>query len=65
MQVFQFIEAVEQRCSIKKVFLEILENSQENTCARASFFNKVEGLWRLLFKNVFQSATSFVRFMSD
>ena len=28
----------------KKVFLEILENSQENTCARASFFNKVEGL---------------------
>ena len=49
----------------KKVFLEILENSQENTCARASFFNKVEGLWRLLFKNVFQSATSFARFMSD
>ena len=27
------IEAVDQRCSLKKVFLEILQNSQENTCA--------------------------------
>ena len=25
-------EAVAQRCSVKKVFLEISENSQENTC---------------------------------
>ena len=24
-------------CSVKKVFLEILQNSQENTCARVSF----------------------------
>ena len=30
-----------QRCSIKKVFFLILQNSQENTCARVSFFNKV------------------------
>ena len=37
------IEAVFQRCSIKKVFLEILQNSQEFTCA-SLFFNKVEGL---------------------
>ena len=29
-------------CSIKKVFLEISQNSQENTCARVSFLNKVE-----------------------
>ena len=28
------IEAVVQRCSVEKVFLEILQNSQENTCAR-------------------------------
>ena len=28
----------------KKVFLEILQNSQKNTCARASFFNKVADL---------------------
>ena len=34
-------EAVAQRHSIKKVFLEISQNSQENTCARI-FFNKVE-----------------------
>ena len=25
------------RCSVKKVFLEILQNSQENTCARVLF----------------------------
>ena len=30
-------EAVVQRYSVKKVFLEILQNSQENTCARVSF----------------------------
>ena len=28
-------EAVTQRCSVKKVFLEILPNAQENTCARS------------------------------
>ena len=28
-------EAVVQRCSVKKVFLKISPNSQENTCARA------------------------------
>ena len=32
------IEAVVWRCSVKKVFLEISQNSQENTCARVSFF---------------------------
>ena len=36
-------EGVAQRCSVKKVFLAILQNSQENTCARVSFFNKVTG----------------------
>ena len=30
-------EAVAQRCSVKKVFLEISQKSQENTCARVSF----------------------------
>ena len=34
-----------QRCSVKKVFLEISQKSQENTCARQSpFFNRVAGL---------------------
>ena len=31
-------EAVAQRCSVKKEFLEILENSQKNTSARVSLF---------------------------
>ena len=35
-------EAVARRCSVKKVFLEILQNSQENTCARASFLIKLQ-----------------------
>ena len=30
-------EAVAQRCSVRKVFLEISQNSQENTSARVSF----------------------------
>ena len=36
-------EAVVRRCSVKKVFLKISQNSQENTCARV-FFNKGAGL---------------------
>ena len=30
-------KAVAQNCFVKKVFLEILQNSQENTCVRVSF----------------------------
>ena len=30
----QIAEAVAQRCSVKKVFLEISQNSQESNCAR-------------------------------
>ena len=46
-----------QRCSVKKkVFLEISQNSQENTCARASFLIKLQAFLqntygRLLLKN--------------
>ena len=35
-------EVVAQRCSVKKVFLEISENLQENTCARVSFLIKLQ-----------------------
>ena len=35
---FFFSEAVSHTCSVKKVFLEISQNSQGNTCATASFF---------------------------
>ena len=37
-------EAVVRSCSMKKTSLEILQNSQENACARVSFFKK--RLWR-------------------
>ena len=52
-------KAFVQRCSVKKVFMKILQNSQENTCARIFFLNKVtdlrpatllkERLWRSSF----------------
>ena len=31
-------------CSVRKVFLEILQNSQENTCARVSFLIKLQAI---------------------
>ena len=36
------IEAVAQRCSVKKAFSEFSLNSQENTCARVSFLIKLQ-----------------------
>ena len=33
-------EAVARRCSIKKLFLETSQNSQEKNCARVSFLKK-------------------------
>ena len=50
-------EAVTRRCSVKKVFLEISQNSQENTCA-SRFFKRDSGtgvfLWILWnFQNTF------------
>ena len=32
----QYIEPVTQTCSLRKVFLEILQNSHKSTCARVS-----------------------------
>ena len=40
-------EAVIRRCSVKKVLLEISQNSQENTCARDSFLIKTDTLAQL------------------
>ena len=42
----KYQEAVAQRCSVKKVFLEISEKSQEDTCARATCLIKLQG-WAL------------------
>ena len=36
------IRSSHQRCSVKRVFLEISQNSQENTCARVSFLIKLQ-----------------------
>ena len=38
----RFAEAVAQSCSVKKLFLEISQNSQENTCARVSLLIKLQ-----------------------
>ena len=35
-------EAVAQRCSVKNVFLEISQDSLENTCFRISFLTKLQ-----------------------
>ena len=37
-------EAVDLRCSVEKMFLDILQNPQENICARVSFFIKLQAL---------------------
>ena len=55
------LEAVVRRCSVEKVFLEILQSSQENTCARISFvinFIKKETLAQVFsceFREIFKS----------
>ena len=37
-------EAVVQRCSVKKMFLKISQNSQENTCGRVSILINLQSL---------------------
>ena len=43
-------KSVARRCSVKKVFLKISQNSQENTCARAFFNNVVDIDLQLYYK---------------
>ena len=40
-EIGYFSEAATGTCSVKKVFLQILQNSQENTCARVFFLIKL------------------------
>ena len=42
MQEGKFSEAVAQMCSVKKMFLEISQNSLEKPCARVSFLIKLQ-----------------------
>ena len=52
-------EAVVHRCSVKKVFLEITQNLQENTCARVSSLIKLQA-WGEISKNTFSYRTPVV-----
>ena len=47
-------EAVAQRYSIEEVLLEILENWQENTCARVSFLIKLQAQAPLVAVSVYK-----------
>ena len=51
-QIAMKLRSSHRRCSVKKVFLEISQNSQENTCARVSFLIK-----SLLSKSTFSYRT--------
>ena len=44
--ILRCAEAVTRRCSVKNLFLKILKNSQENTCARVSFLIKLQLYYR-------------------
>ena len=50
-KIGKFTEAVVRRCSVKKVFLKVSQNSQENSCARVSFLIKFQKkrLWHRYF----------------
>ena len=52
------IEAVVPRCSVKKLFLKILKNSQENTCARVSFLIKLQTSGNFFRKDVLAQVLS-------
>ena len=46
----QTSETVAKTCSVKKMFLEISQNSQKNTCASFSFLIKLQALGMQLYQ---------------
>ena len=40
--ISSYDRSTQQTCSLKKLFLKISQNSQENTCARVSFLMKLQ-----------------------
>ena len=65
--IYVSIEAVARRCSVKKVFLKVRQNSRENTCTRASFLTKKNTLAQVfscqfceIFKNTYFYRTLLV-----
>ena len=55
-------EAVARMCSVKKVLLEISQNSQENTCARVSFIRK-ETLFSCEFCEVSKNTFFYIKLL--
>ena len=51
---------VAQRCSVKTLFLEILQNSQENMCARVSFTIKLQNTSDSCFWTFWSSLRFFI-----
>ena len=47
-----------QTCSVKKVFLEISQSSQKNTCAKVSFSIKLQALGNLIKKETLAQVLS-------
>ena len=54
-----FSEAVVQRCSVKKVFLEISLDSQENSCARASILETLAQVFSCEFCEISKNNLSY------
>ena len=54
------IEAVAQMCSVKKVYLEISQNSRENSCAIVSFL--INFAWKSLTSCQYPKYPKYPRF---
>ena len=55
-------EAVFRRCSVNKVFLEISQNSEENSCIRVSFLIKLQAsACNFIKKETLASACNFIK----
>ena len=44
LKSYFYTEVVAESCSVKKMFLEIWQNSQESTCGRVFFSKKMQAL---------------------
>ena len=52
-------------CSVKKVFLNILQNSQENKCARDTFLIKLQALEQLFTEHLQATASDIKDLISS
>ena len=48
-EYLRIAEVVAPMCSVKRVFLKISQNSQENTCTRVSFLKRLQvEAWKII-----------------